>query len=44
MNSFLKWAETYRENGSFLVYIGLTPVVTVYNAIDMEVKYVSYIT
>ncbi|KAJ8024058.1 Cytochrome P450 4V2 [Holothuria leucospilota] len=37
MNSFLKWTETYRENGSFLVYIGFTPVVTVYNAIDMEV-------
>ncbi|KAJ8027004.1 Cytochrome P450 4V2 [Holothuria leucospilota] len=29
-------AVTFRENGSFLVYFGLYPVVVVYNAVDME--------
>ncbi|KAJ8030551.1 Cytochrome P450 4V2 [Holothuria leucospilota] len=29
-------AERFQENGSFLLYFGLLPVVFVYNAVDME--------
>ncbi|KAJ8040041.1 Cytochrome P450 4V2 [Holothuria leucospilota] len=36
LKAFMENAEIYRENGSFLVYFGFTPIVVVYNAVDLE--------